>query len=71
MTRDVSPDRQTVNLSEVAKVLGISRPVAYALAQRGDFPLPIIRLGRRMVVSKRALNALLDQTEVSDGTRGA
>lgn len=57
-------DRQTMNLADAAKVLGISRPVAYALAQRGEFPLPIIRLGRRMVISKRALEALLDRTEV-------
>ncbi len=71
MAQEASPDRQTVNLSDVAKVLGISRPVAYALAQRGEFPLPIIRLGRRVVVSKRALNALLDQTEVSSDVRAA
>lgn len=71
MAQEASPDRQTVNLSDVAKVLGISRPVAYALAQKGEFPLPIIRLGRRMVVSKRALNALLDQTEVPSDVRAA
>lgn len=59
-------DRQTMNLADVAKVLGISRPVAYALAQRGEFPVPVIRLGRRMVVSKRAVEALLNQTEVEE-----
>lgn len=65
-------DRQTMNLADVAKVLGISRPVAYALAQKGELPVPVIRLGRRMVVSKRAVEALLNQTSVdSDSDRAA
>jgi predicted DNA-binding transcriptional regulator AlpA len=41
-------------------MLGISRPVAYELARRDELPVPVIRLGRRMVVSKRALEAVLD-----------
>ena len=65
-------DRQTMNVADVAKVLGISRPVAYELARRDALPVPVIRLGRRMVVSKRAVEALLNQTTVdTDGDRAA
>lgn len=59
-------DRQTVDAPEAFRVLGISRTTGYTLIARGEFPVPIIRLGRRVVVSKRALEALLNQTEVED-----
>lgn len=51
--------RLTVNIETVGKMLGISRPVAYELARRDQLPVPVIRLGRRMVVSKRALEEVL------------
>jgi predicted DNA-binding transcriptional regulator AlpA len=63
--RDV--ERETLNLPSAFKVLGISRPVGYELARRDKLPVPVIRLGHRMVVSKRALNALLDaQKSIED-----
>lgn len=63
--RDV--ERETLNLPDAFKVLGISRPVGYELARRDKLPVPVIHLGRRMVVSKRALNALLDaQKSIED-----
>lgn len=52
-------DRQTLNLELVGKILGISRPKVYELARRNELPLPVIRLGRRMVGSRRALEAVL------------
>lgn len=51
--------RETLNIETVGKMLGISRPVAYELARRDELPVPVIRLGRRMVVSKRALEEVL------------
>jgi predicted DNA-binding transcriptional regulator AlpA len=42
-------------------MLGISRPTSYKLASRDEFPVPIIRLGRRMVVSLDAVEALLQR----------
>ncbi len=53
-------ERQTLNIEAVAKRLGINRSTAYELARRDQLPVPVIRLGRRMVVSRRALDALLD-----------
>jgi predicted DNA-binding transcriptional regulator AlpA len=56
-------ERQTVNLPDAFKMLGISRPVGYELARRDELPVPVIRLGNRMVVSKRALEAVLSATK--------
>jgi predicted DNA-binding transcriptional regulator AlpA len=57
-TQEIS--RETVNIEAAGKMLGVSRAVAYDLARRDMLPVPVIRLGRRMVVSKRAIEALLD-----------
>lgn len=56
-------DRQTLNLEPVGKILGISRPKVYELARRDELPVPVIKIGRRMVVSKRALDRVLDGTK--------
>ncbi len=53
-------ERQTVNMPTAFKMLGISRPVGYELARRNALPVPVIRMGNRMVVSKRALDAVLN-----------
>ncbi len=58
-------DRQTVNIETAGKILGISRPTAYELARRDALPVPVIRLGHRMVVSKRALEDLLNERKTS------
>ena len=53
-------DTLTMTIPEVAKVLGISRGLAYELAKRDALPVKVLRLGnRRMVVPRRALEALL------------
>lgn len=51
--------RQTLNIEDVARVLGINRSTADELAGRDQLPVPVIRLARRMVVSRRALEDLL------------
>lgn len=59
-------DRQTVNIEAAGKILGICRPTAYELARRDALPVPVIRLGNRMVVSKRALEELLNARKDDD-----
>lgn len=49
--------RETLTVGEAAKVLGIGRGSAYEAAKRGE--LPVIRLGKRLVVSRTALERLL------------
>lgn len=50
----------TISIPEAAKVLGISRGLAYDLARRDKLPVPVIKLGRRMVLSRKAVEALLE-----------
>ncbi|SHN19795.1 helix-turn-helix domain-containing protein [Cryptosporangium aurantiacum] len=49
----------TTSLEEAASILGIGRTKAYELAQQGDFPAKVIRVGRRYRVSVPALLRLL------------
>ena len=57
---DPSPmDRQTLTVPEAGKVLGIGRNSAYEAARRGQ--IPVIRLGRRLLVPVAALRRLLAQ----------
>ena len=50
-------DRLTLTVEEAAEMLGISRAFAYALVKRDE--LPSVRLGRRVVVPRDALERLL------------
>lgn len=47
----------TISVEEAARVLGISRGAAYTHARDGS--LPTIRLGKRLLVPKAALEKLL------------
>lgn len=49
----------TVSVVDAAQLLGISRALAYELVARGD--LPSLRLGRRIVIPRRALEALVEE----------
>ena len=49
--------RQTYRIGEAAKLLGIGRNQAYAAAKNGD--LPIIKVGKRLLVSRVALDRML------------
>ena len=51
--------KQTLTVHETAKLLGISRGTAYQLAKEGKLP-GALRLGRRIVVSKKALELFLE-----------
>jgi excisionase family DNA binding protein len=52
-------ERLTLNIAEVAKLLGISKATAYSLANSGG--IPAIRISERcLIVPKKALERLLD-----------
>lgn len=53
----MATERLTVDIPTCARMLGISRGVAYTLAAQGR--LPAIRLGRRLMVSRVALEKML------------
>lgn len=48
----------TLSIDEAAAMLGISRAHAYELVRRGE--LPRLRLGRRVVIPKRALEEYVE-----------
>lgn len=50
---------QTYRIEEAAKLLGIGRNHCYELAKQDALPVPVIRLGKRIVVAKVALDKLL------------
>lgn len=52
-------DRRTVNLDVFAKETGTGLRQVYELARRDALPVPVIRIGRRMVISRQALDDLL------------
>lgn len=62
-------DRLTLTVSEAAQVLGISRALAYELVARGE--LPSLRLGRRLVVPRKALDTLLEEAATGRQIIGA
>ena len=60
MIESVSLDqRQTFTVPEVAKVLGIGRSAAYEAARTGQ--IPTIKIGKRILVPRVALERLLEQ----------
>ncbi|MFN7148990.1 MAG: helix-turn-helix domain-containing protein [Microthrixaceae bacterium] len=62
-TWEVVMGRWTVTVEEAAQMLGISRSSAYECVRRGE--LRALRLGRRLVVPRSALEELLGGTPAS------
>lgn len=53
------PEQQTVSLPYAGRVLGIGKSTAYELAARGEFPVRVLQLGRKKLVSRSELDAFL------------
>jgi len=51
-------EKQTLTVTETARALGIGRASAYEAVRSGA--LPAIKIGRRLVVPKAALERLLE-----------
>jgi predicted DNA-binding transcriptional regulator AlpA len=70
-TAVVPIDRETLSIPAVAAKLGIGRGLAYELAAEDRLPVPVIRIGRRLVVSRRALEDVLNKTKPDDSDDAA
>lgn len=55
--RQAEGDRLTMTVEEAAHMLGISRNSAFRAVQRGE--LPAVRIGRRILIPKDRLTALI------------
>lgn len=49
----------TVDLPTAGRALGIGRTTCYALCRRGEFPVPVIRVGSKLRVAREPLLAAL------------
>ena len=59
ITDSQSGDKLTLTVQEAGRMLGISRATAYQLANQGK--LPVIRLGRRLLISKAGLERMVNE----------
>jgi len=49
----------TISLAQAAQALGIHRSTAWDLHKRGEFPVPVLRIGSRLRVTKLSLESFL------------
>ena len=54
----------TITLPEAAELLGIGRTSSYAAVSKGEFPVPVIKIGGRYVVPTKPLLDLLGLDEL-------
>jgi excisionase family DNA binding protein len=52
-------EKLTLTVPQAARVLGISRGLAYQMARQGT--IPTLRFGRRLVVPRKAIEKLLER----------
>ena len=58
MKKDPRVERATLSVVEAARIMGVSKNVAYEAVRRGE--IPSIRLGGRILVPRTALERLLE-----------
>ncbi|TSE03753.1 helix-turn-helix domain-containing protein [Mesorhizobium intechi] len=63
MTNDTNEMRRTVTVEEAAKALGIGRNAAYEGVRHGQ--IPAIKIGKRLLVPRAALERMLDPTKAA------
>ena len=62
-------DKLTLSIEEAAKVLGIGRNLCYDRVKTGE--IPVIKIGRRLLVPRRALEKLLEEPKPLSRTPAA
>jgi Helix-turn-helix domain len=53
----------TMSLAEAAEILGIHRTTAWSLHKRGEFPVPVLRIGSNLRVVKAHLQLFIETGE--------
>lgn len=62
-------DRAVISVPEAGELLDLSRSAAYRAANRGD--IPVLRLGRRMIVPTARLREMLGLDDPEDDRQPA
>ena len=60
---DAAEPTLTLSVEQAARILGISPGLAYQLVHRGE--LAAIKLGRRILVPRHAVEALIKQSDTA------
>jgi excisionase family DNA binding protein len=66
MSSTTLDERKTYDVDEAGRLLGIGRNAAYEAVKSGQ--LPVIKMGRRLLVPKAALDRMLDGTSCTPST---
>lgn len=53
-------ERLTINIPQFCELTGISKNLGYALARQDKLGVPVIHLGKRLVLSRKAVIAWLE-----------
>lgn len=61
MSTTTTDERRTLTVEEAARILGVGRTAAYAAVRSGE--IPSIKLGRRVLIPRHALLALLGEPD--------
>jgi excisionase family DNA binding protein len=64
--RTIGRERETLDIPELARILGISRGTCYQLAAKNKLPVETFRIGKRLVVSCREVDDLLRRKATDD-----
>jgi hypothetical protein len=68
MNRDELDALPTVlDVPTAAKVLGIGRSLAYDLVRRGDWPTPVLHIGKLIKIPREPLIRLIEGPGTADG----
>ena len=68
MTGTDTPERLTYTVKEVAQALGISKEAVWDRVWDGT--IPSVRVGRRVLVPRRALERFVDPAETATSANG-
>ena len=61
----INTERQTYRLPEAANIIGISESLLSKKVRTGEFPA--LRIGRRVIITQKQLNAILDGINKKEG----
>jgi excisionase family DNA binding protein len=66
---DVGSVRRTASVAEFARIVGISRSLAYELVREGR--IRAVHINRRIVIPHTAINQFLDQRSTDSHSEGS
>jgi excisionase family DNA binding protein len=61
----LAPERETLSVVEAGRRLGLGKDAAYRAARSGE--LPVLRIGRRLLVPKARFERLLAGEDAANG----